>query len=42
MKILLLLVLGAVLLGLGGCASDPEDRAFYEQHWLHPSERDGH
>ncbi len=31
-----LLALLPLLLLLNGCASDPDDREFYERGWLHP------
>ena len=43
MKVLSLLLLCAALLStllLGGCASDAEDKAFYETGWRHPGDND--
>lgn len=43
MKVFTLLLLCASLattLLLGGCASDVEDRNFFERGWRHPSEND--
>ena len=37
-KHLALLLLTATL--LGGCATDPEDRAFFETGWRRPGEND--
>ena len=41
MKITTLLVLlfGASLL-LTGCSTTAEDKAFFDQNWVHPTERD--
>ena len=38
----LLLLLLALMFALGGCASDPEDKAFFEKGWLHPGDNDAH
>jgi hypothetical protein len=43
MKALSLLLLLAALMStllLGGCASDPEDKAFFETGWRHPGDND--
>ncbi len=29
-----------LLLLLGGCASDPEDREFFDRGWVHPAKED--
>jgi len=36
---LLLLLLSLTFL-LGGCASDPEDKAFFETGWRHPGDNE--
>ena len=40
MKALFLLLLLALTLALTGCATDPEDKAFFETGWKHPGEND--
>lgn len=40
MKALFLLLLLASTLLLGGCATDPEDKAFFETGWRHPGDND--
>jgi hypothetical protein len=40
MKVLLLLVLISSTLLLCGCATDPEDKAFFESGWRHPGDND--
>jgi hypothetical protein len=37
---LLLLVASLGLTLLGGCAKDPEEKAFFERGWLHPKDLD--
>jgi len=38
----LLLLLLALTFVLSGCATDAEDKAFFETGWLHPGENDAH
>jgi hypothetical protein len=40
MKIFLLLALLNSSLLISGCATDPEDKKFFETGWAHPKERD--
>ena len=40
MKIVLLLSLLASSLLISGCATDPEDKQFFETGWTHPGDRD--
>ena len=36
-----LLILG-IALGVSGCSINPEDKAFFERGWVHPSDLDTH
>ncbi len=40
MKVLVLFVLVSSTLLLCGCATDPEDRSFFETGWRHPGQND--
>lgn len=40
MKALFLLLIIALTLTLGGCATDPEDKAFFEKGWRRPGDND--
>ena len=37
---LCLLLIAACAVALGGCATDPDDKAFFERGWLHPGDHD--
>jgi hypothetical protein len=40
MKIFLLVAVLSSSLFISGCATDPEDKHFFETGWVHPKERD--
>lgn len=40
MKVLLLFMLLSSSLLLTGCATDPDDKAFFESGWAHPGQND--
>jgi len=41
-SISLLLLLLTLACLLGGCATDPQDKAFFETGWRHPGDNDKH
>ena len=40
MTALFLLLIVALTFAVGGCATDPQDKAFFETGWRHPGQND--
>jgi hypothetical protein len=40
MKLKLILLVFLASLALSGCATDPEDNAFFDRGWTHPAARE--